>query len=134
MMQTATVFALIWVCLIIASGMVYNIGMETVVNLYSTDPAQAGTVWMAIESVFNGLGGGNEIVGGIWVLLISWSALRAGGLPRALNYLGVAISVPGILSTLPPLGGLGFIFGLGQIVWFIWLGIVMLRSSSSAAV
>jgi hypothetical protein len=33
----------------------------------------------------------------------------------------------------PALGMLGPIFGLGIIVWFIWLGIVMLRSSPSAA-
>ena len=133
MVQAATVFGMIWVCLIIASGMVYNIGMETVIALYDQDPAQAATVWLAIESVFNGLGGGNEIVGGIWVLLISWAALRSGGLPKALNYVGLAISVPGILSTIPPLGELGLIFGLGQIVWFIWLGVELLRVRSSAA-
>ena len=62
--------------------------------------------------------------------------MRAGGLPRVLNYLGVVIGVAGILSAVPALSelGLGIIFALGQIVWFIWLGIVMLRSSPSAAV
>jgi hypothetical protein len=133
MMQTATVFGLIWACIIIASGMIYNIGMETVVDLYGTDPAQAATVWMAIESVFDGIGGGTEIVGTLWVLLLSWVALRGRGLPKALNYLGVAISVPGLLSVFPGLGSLGFFFGLGQIVWFVWLGIVMLRGRTSAA-
>ena len=67
------------------------------------------------------------------MLLISWVALRAGIFPRALNYLGVAIGGAGILSALPGLGEVGMIFGLLQIVWFIWLGIVMLRSNSSAA-
>lgn len=90
-------------------------------------------VWLAIESVHQGLGGANEIVGGLWVLLISWAALRGGGLPRALNYLGVVIGVGGLLMFVPALGMLGPIFGLGIIVWFIWLGIVMLRSSPSAA-
>ena len=131
--QIATVFGLIWACIIIASGMIYNIGMDTVVDLYGKDPAQAATVWLAIESVFDGLGGGNEIVGTLWVLLLSWVALRAGGLPKALNYLGVAISVPGLLSAVPGLGDLGFVFGLGQIVWFVWLGLVMLRSSPRVA-
>lgn len=81
-----------------------------------------------------GLGGGNEIVGGLWVLLVSSAALRAGGLPRALNYLGVVIGVAGLLTVVPALGELGgAIFGLGSIAWFVWLGIVMLRESSSAA-
>jgi hypothetical protein len=135
-MQIATAIGLIWACVVIASGYVYNMGIDTVVDLYGTDPAQAVTVWLAIESVADGLGGvRGEILGGIWVLLASWAALRAGGLPRVLNYLGVVIGVAGILSAVPALSelGLGIIFALGQIVWFIWLGIVMLRSSPSAA-
>ena len=131
--QTATVFGMIWACVIIASGMIYNIGMENVVDLYGKDPAQAATVWLAIDSVFDGLGGSNEILGGIWILLISWAALRAGELPRVLNCLGVVVSVAGIVTVVPALGELGAIFGLGTIVWFVWLGIVMLRGSTSAA-
>ena len=76
---------------------------------------------------------GNEIVGGLWVLLVSWAALRVGGLPRALNYLGVVSGVAGLITVVPVLGELGAIFGLGLIVWFVWLGIVMLRSNPGEA-
>ena len=129
MVQIVTAIGIIWATLVIASGMIFNIGMETVVNLYGKDPAQATTVWLVIESVTNGIGGGNEIVGGLWMLLISWVALQAGGFPKALNYLGVVVGAAGILSALPELGDVGLIFGLVQIVWFIWLGIVLLRSN-----
>lgn len=131
-MQTATVIGIIWATVVMASGMIFNIGMENVVALYSQDPAQATTVWLVIASVCDGLGGGNEILGGLWVLLISWAALQAGRLPRALNYLGLVIGVAGILSALPGLGQVGLVFGLVQIVWFIWLGIVMLRGNTHA--
>ena len=134
-MQVATALGLIWAGLVVASGMVFNIGMDTVIDLFGQDPAQAATVWLAIESVFEGLGGGNEIVGGLWVLLVSWAALQTGGLPRLLNYLGLLIAVAGILSAIPPLSEIGAaVFGLGQIVWFVWLGIIMLRNSPSEAV
>jgi len=134
MIMTATVFGLIWAAVIIASGMIFISGMENVVNLYDTDPDKAATVWLAIDSVFGGLGGSNEVLGGIWILLVSWAALRAGQFPRVLNYLGVAIGVAGIISVVPALAELFvIIFALGQIVWFIWLGIVLLRSSPSAA-
>jgi len=134
MIMTATVFGLIWAAVIIASGMIFISGMENVVNLYDTDPDRAATVWLAIDSVFGGLGGSNEVLGGIWILLVSWAALRAGQFPRVLNYLGVAIGVAGIISVVPALAELFvIIFALGQIVWFIWLGIVLLRSSPSAA-
>jgi len=133
MVQTATVFGIIWAGVIIASGSIHNSGMQNVVDLYGKDPAQAATVWLAITSVLDGLGGGNEVLGGIWTLLISWAALRGGGLPRVLNYLGVVVGVAGIVSVVPALAELFiYIYALGQIVWFVWLGIVMLRGSPSA--
>ena len=132
--QIATVFGLIWACIIIASGMIYNIGMGTVVDLYGKDPAQAATVWLAIDSVAQGVGCAIEIPGGLWTLLISWAALRAGVLPRVLNYLGVVIGVAGVLTIVPAiLDAAVMVFALGQIVWYVWLAIVMLRRSPSAA-
>ncbi len=134
--QTATAIGLIWATVIIASGLIRNFGMGIVVDLYSTDPTQAATVWLAVESVFEGLSCANgEILGGPWVLLVSWAALRAGKLPKALNYLGVVLGVAGILSTIPALFMvLALVFGMGKIVWMTWLGIVMLRSKPSPAV
>ena len=132
--QIATVFGLIWAGLVIASGMVANIGAGVVVDVYGKDPAQAGSVWLALHFVVEGLGGGNEIVGGIWVLLSSWAALQARGLSRALNYLGVVIGVAGLVTVVPALGEPGgAIFGLGFLVWFAWVGIVMLRGRAGAA-
>jgi hypothetical protein len=134
-MQTATSIGLIWACIVIASGQVTNMGMDTVINLYSTDPNQAAAVWMAIESVANGLGSaGGEILGGTWVLLVSWAALRGRELSSALNYAGIVVGMAGILSAIPVIGVLGVaIFGMGKIVWSLWLGIVLLRSDTSPA-
>jgi hypothetical protein len=129
--QTATAFGLIWAGLVIASGTLYNVGMANVIELSALDPAQAATVWLAISSVFEGLSG-IEVVGSTWMLLVSWAALRGGALPRALNYLGVAIGVAGLLTVIPALEMMAFVFGLGQIVWFVWLGIVLLRRNPSA--
>ena len=136
--QTATAFGLIWAGLLVASGMVFNVGfLGTVVDLYGEDPAQAASVWLALDAAQNGLGGGNEIVGGLWVLLVSWAALRKGGLPKALNYLGVVIGVAGLITVVPgievigALSGLGVVFGLGFIVWFVWVGIFLLSNSPS---
>ena len=127
--QTATAFGIFWGCVIIVSGMIQNSGMQTVVNLYAKDPAQAGTIWLTIDSVLKGLAGSNEAIGGIWILLLSWAALRTGALSRVQNYLGVVIGCAGILSVVPALAVIFItIFALGQIVWFIWLGIVLLRS------
>jgi hypothetical protein len=131
LMQAATAIGLIWAGSLIASGMVANAGITPVVDLYAKDPAQAALTWQAIETMANGLGNGNgEILGGLWVLLVSLAALRADGLPKGLNILGSLVGAVGILSLIPGLTeGLTGVFGLCQIIWFIWLGIVLLRGN-----
>lgn len=132
--QMATVFGLFWGCVIMISGMIHNVGMQTVVDLYRKDPTQAGTVWLTIDSVVGGLAGANEAIGGIWILLLSGAALRTGALSRVLNYLGVLVGVAGIISIVPALAETFItIFALGQIVWFVWLGIVLLRNNPDPA-
>ena len=128
LMQAATVFGLIWATLVIAAGMVANIGAGVVVELYGKDPVQAASVWLALMFVINGLGGGNEIVGGLWLLLVSAAGLRSDKVPKSLSYVGLVIGATGLLTTIPPLKELGSAFGLGLIAWFVWMGIVLLRT------
>lgn len=131
LVNTGTAFGLIWAGLVIASGMVANIGMDAVVALSSRDPAGAALVWRSYLFVVDGLGGGNEIVGGLWVLLVSIAAWQMGSLPRSLNALDVVVALAGLLTTVPALGVLGAVFGLGLIAWFAWLGVAMLRGDQS---
>jgi len=129
-MQVATAIGIIWAGSLIASGMVSNAGIAPVVALYAKDPAQAALTWQGIESVASGLGNGNgEILGGLLTLLVSLAALRAGGLPKGLNILGLLVGAVGIISIIPGLTDLTGVFGLSQIIWFVWLGIVLLRSN-----
>jgi hypothetical protein len=130
-MRTATAFGLIWAGLVIASGMIANIGNSTVIALFSENQDQAVSLWLAMSTLQEALGGGNEILGGLWVLLLSWAALRTAELPKGLNYIGVLVGLAGILTVVPTFDVLMDVFGLGQIVWFAWLGIVMLRDAPS---
>ena len=131
LMQVATAIGIIWAGSLIASGMVANAGLATIVSLYAKDPTQAALTFQAIESITNGLGNANgEILGGLWALLVSIAALR-GGLPRGLNILGLLIGAVGIITIIPVLNVLTGVFGLGQIVWFVWLGIALLRNNPS---
>lgn len=129
LMQVATAIGIVWAGSLIASGMAANAGLATVVALYAKDPTQAALIFQAIESITNGLGNANgEILGGLWTLLVSLAALRTGGLPRGLNILGVLVGGVGILTIIPALNAMVAVFGLGQIIWFVWLGIALLRS------
>lgn len=133
LMQMATAIGIIWAGSLIASGMVANAGLAAVAPIYAKEPAQAALFWQGIEVVTNGLGNANgEILGGLLTLLVSLAALRTGGLPRSLNIIGLVVGAVGIISLIPGLtDSLTGVFGLGQILWFGWLGIVLLQSSQS---
>lgn len=128
-MQMAAVIGFIWAGLLIASGMIFNVGMAPAIALYAKDPNQATLLWLSIDSVSNGLSGNGEVIGGLWTVLISWAALRSGALPRILNYLGIVLGLAGILSVIPILNDLTGVFGMLQIVWFAGIGIILLRAS-----
>jgi hypothetical protein len=130
MVQAATVFGLIWAGLIIASANLMMNDFRVITDLFAKDPALTSTAWTILEAVENGIISGNELVGSLWVTLISIAALRKGGLPKALNILGVILGVLGIITLSPYpeiLMGVAFTFGMGMVVWSIGLGIVLLR-------
>jgi hypothetical protein len=127
--RSATAFGLIWAGMVIAAGMIANVGLASVARIHAIDPAQALTVWQAVSAVQEGIGGGVEVVGGLWLMLISWAALQASGLPKALNCLGLLVGAAGVATVVPPWADLGAVFGLGQIVWFSWVGVVMMSNA-----
>lgn len=124
----AVIFGYIWSVLVIASGMITNIGLEAALAQQPKNIQQASQLWLTIETLQNGLGGGVEVVGGIWVLLVTLAGLKAHQLPKAMHWLGLLVGLAGILTVIPGLGDLGAVFGLLQIVWFAWLGIVLLKT------
>lgn len=75
-------------------------------------------------------GAGGEILGGLWILLLNLVVVRRGGLPRRMGWLGVIIGVVGLVSVVPALADASVAFGLLEIVWFAWLGGVLLMGRS----
>ena len=121
------VFAAIWAALMYATGMISNIGIEAVADLAESDPDRAVTVWSTLDTVTNGLGGGNELVGGIWILLVSIAGLLTARLPRWLNVVGIVTAVAGLVTVVPDFEAIEMVFGLGSIIWFIGVGVTLLR-------
>jgi hypothetical protein len=75
-----------------------------------------------------GLGTAGDSAWGWVLLLIGWAALRTKGLPRILSYFFVLRGVVMILEfAVQPLIIIALLLG---IVFWPWLGIVLLRSKS----
>ena len=131
--RASTSFGLIWSGLVIAAGMVANVSVGAVSDLAETYSASAESVWSSLAAVLDGLGGGNEVTGGVWVLVVSAAALASGVLPRLLNYLGIVSGIAGLLTVAPGMEAFEMVFGLGLIAWFIWVGIAMIRTQDTTA-
>lgn len=131
--RVAAAVGVLWSAALVMSGLVTTYGMTTIEALAKTDRAQAALAWQAIEPVALGLGGaGGELLGGLWVLLVSWVLLRGGALSKAFGWLGVVVGAVGLASVVPPLHDAAIAFGLLQIVWFVWLGLALMRTKEAA--
>ena len=121
---------LIWSTLVLGAGMIANVAVERVYAL-AADPEAATSLWLTLHAVELGLGGGNEIAGGAWILTVSLAGLASGTFGRLVAIVGAISGAAGLATILPPLGEIaGAVFGLGAIVWFVAVGAVLLRGRS----
>ncbi len=124
LVQGAAIFGVLWVGLVIASGMVATIGNRHVLEVYTHAPEQAAGLWLAIQTIINALGGGNEIVGGLWLAMINSAGLKSARLPRVLGLAGLVIGVAGVLTIIPGWDLLMAVFGFGCVLWFGGLSVL----------
>jgi len=127
----------IWATLVLGAGMIANVGVEQTALLAATDPDRATAFWEVMHAVELGLGGGNEIAGGVWILLVSLAGLSGKSLGKAAIGLGLLTGAGGLLTLVPSLGDTaGAVFGLGAIAWFIAVGLELLvrRTPATARV
>jgi hypothetical protein len=120
-------FGLIWATLVLGAGMIANVAVERAAQVYATDPQAAADLWRILHAVELGLGGGNEIAGGVWILCVSIAGMIGHNLSRPVAILGVLTGAGGLATILPALGDIaGAVFGLGAIVWFLGVGAALL--------
>ncbi|MBO6790539.1 MAG: DUF4386 family protein [Dinoroseobacter sp.] len=126
------VLGIIWAVLVIGAGMIANVAVERVALIAPNDMERAVVLWETLHAVELGLGGGNEIAGGVWIGCVSLAALFGRSLGKITIGLGLLTSAGGLTTLIPALGDTaGVVFGLGAIVWFIAVGISLLFGPSA---
>ncbi|MCP3865740.1 MAG: hypothetical protein GY695_21880 [Aestuariibacter sp.] len=132
LLRMGTLFGKIWVCLVIASGMIATIGMSHAVSLTAVSNEEAYRLWGVVSMLVESLGGGNELVGGVWVLLTSITALKQRMFGNTVNYTGCFVGLAGI-ATIYPAEVFTEIFGITQIIWFIAIGVSLIKRSPAGS-
>ncbi|WP_418141872.1 hypothetical protein NUW46_08770 [Marinobacter sp. MA] len=120
--RAASLVAFLWVALVIAAGLVATVGHDMVITLADVHPELAPQAFVSLHLVINGLGGGNELVGGVWLILVFCAARQRQSLPEAIQWSALVVGMAGTATALPQLSGFGAAFGLGGILWFVATG------------
>lgn len=115
---------LIWATLVLGAGMIANVAVERAAHLAPSDMDGAVALWETLHAVELGLGGGNEIAGGVWIGCVSLAGLIGRSLGKVTVGLGLLTGAGGLATLIPAIGDVaGAIFGLGAIAWFIVVGL-----------
>ncbi|WP_305966185.1 hypothetical protein [Marinobacter salsuginis] len=120
--RAAALVAFLWVGLVIAAGLVATVGHDMVITLADVHPELAPQAFVSLHLVINGLGGGNELVGGVWLILVFCAARQRQSLPEAIQWSALVVGMAGTATALPQLSGFDAAFGLGGILWFVATG------------
>ncbi len=126
--RVSAALGVLWSGLLVASGSVAVVGQHAVISLHADDPDLALGAWTSVSIVQDALGGGIEVAGALWAAVVGLAVLRTRALPAALGGLSLGLAAVGLVTVVPAAADVATsVFGLGFIVWFTWLGVVMAR-------
>jgi hypothetical protein len=110
----------IWATILIASGFISMAVTTLLMN--GTAANELASAWQSINIIGDALGGGNELMGGVFTGLVSLAMYKARFSGMATSILGTLVFIGGTISALPYLADIGIgIFIISQILWFFTL-------------
>ncbi|MBU3002651.1 hypothetical protein [Paraglaciecola arctica] len=130
--QVTTLASYLWACYIFTSGFIAIFSIEFLFAKRFEFTGDVTTLWRDIYAVQMGLGEGIEWVGAIWVILVNTCLYIENRFAPKIVYFGYLISVFGLMTLVENWQQVGAIFGLLQIVWFVWVGLLLLKEKSQS--
>ena len=121
-------FGFVWGCYAIICGLIAILSIEYLLMLPTQEQS---SVWFALYSIQIGLGDGVEWVGGCWLFTLSLHSLRHKLSQPAIHYYGLLVGLMGCVTLIPAFREAGALFGLGQIVWFAFVGARLFERTSN---
>lgn len=134
LLKYASAFGFIWVILMMCSGMISLVGLDTMIRFYVEGSPHTETLFLMYTTLVNSLGVGIELVGAFWVFFLSLHGVKSSQLSKAVNGLGLVVGLIGVLTVYQAIPEFKDAFGLLQIVWFVWMGFALLKHAKRAEI
>ena len=128
----AACFGFIWTSFVLLSGFINIWGNEALIALYGKNRDQAETFKNALTLITLGIDSSDRFLGSLWIGLASLAAFKEKVFPKAVNMFGLTLSAAALSAGLIlPVNdaSASLLFGMGAIVWWLAVGIAMLRKS-----
>jgi len=137
LVAVASCFGIIWAAFVLLSGFINVWGNEALAALYGKDPDGAETFRTALTLITLGIDSSDRLLGSLWVGLVSLVSYRSKSFPKILDVFGMALGAGVLLAgLLLPVNdsSASLLFGFGAIVWWLVLGMIMLRKEAKPMV
>jgi len=118
---------LVSAALVLGAGMIAHVALDRAAHLAPSDAAGAADLWVVLHAVRPGLGGGNELAGGVLIGSVSLAGSIGESLARPVAYLGVPTGPSGLATVVPSPDDVAGALGLGSIVWFLMIGALLAK-------
>ena len=129
-MAMANLFGYFWVVVLLCTGMI-GVSSQELLALYSdSNPEAADVIYYTRILMTESLGGGIEFIGGIWFVLFGLVSWRHKLHSRSFAMFTLVKGAIGVATLFSAESLLRELFGVTGILWFIWVGIVMIKKPS----
>lgn len=123
-----SLFGYFWVLVLLCTGMIGLTANELITGYQTSNPAAAEVIYFAKIMMTESLGGGIEFIGGVWLVLLAVMIWRHSLASKPLAVFTLIKGAVGIATLCSAETILREIFGVTGIVWFIWMGIALIKS------
>jgi hypothetical protein len=127
-MAMASLFGYFWGVVLLCTGMIGITSHELLASLSTANPEAAEVIFHARTLMTESLGGGIEFIGGVWLILLAVVSLRHKLLSKPLTIFTLMKGVIGVVTLFCPDELLRDMFAITGIIWFIWMGIALIKN------
>ena len=128
-----TVIGMIWVVLLVTSGLMASKGICQVLVAWPENAELAAMQWLVIQQMVASFATANQFFGGSWLLLTNWLARRQQLYGLWLSVVAMITGCAGLLSLVPNQTLTARVFSGGCILWFAAITIALLNFRLSLA-
>jgi len=126
-MAMASLFGYFWMLVLLCTGMIGISSNELLASQNLTNPTAAEVIFHTRTLMTESLGGGIEFIGGVWLILLAAVCLRHKLLSKPLAIFTLVKGLIGVVTLFCADTLLRELFGITGIIWFIWMGIALVK-------